>query len=372
MRKNKDVLQWSIILHSSYGIVGALFLVLGILDMMLYAINITYDTKQIYDWKIWAYPLLFLFISSLCFRIAIYNIKKSSRKFLNEIFKKRKTLEENMNKLEKGKIKDIDESLTSSEFGINNTDIEMEYIIKETGGSIPLLKEEIENSSFSYQQAISSLAKLSLLEYIRLPNKGLKITLSTYGLDVLELPRITFLTQIPEDIGLMIAHAELLYREKNYEEVILKCYNILERSLKIHLIPSIDDYVQKWNEKIDNTMKDKSEKKKEEFKWRGTKTKASLNDLWNFYRKYAKLNKKWLELTERVVKYTSEIERITNKSVDVIADVRSAHAHDKPTEKYIKDSYRILKLTELVTGVMFEEFRKKYMMRGRGFEPPKD
>ncbi len=370
-----------LLLFDPFGIIGLLYLLFGIIGLMVYSVLVAYEDISIYDWHAWLHPMVLILLSSFFMWIALYRIKKDGQRFVMKVRKEQEKLERRIKSLEHGE--DLPDSVDTSEFGISNLDIEVENVVKESGGFVPLLKGEIEESPLSHQQAINSLAKLSLLGYIRVPeaDAGLKITITEKGLDALELPRITFATRVPEDISLMMVHANLLYREGKSHMAILKCYNVLERALKMHLIPTIDGYAEKWDEHVLKKLGNGNEKEMAIYRWKGSATVASLNDLWNFYKKNSDMGRRWTDMTDRVVKYTTreekeikqyleklskaeldqkkEMGRISDRTIDVIADVRSRYAHDKPSEKYDKDAYRILTLTELALGVMFEDFKER-------------
>ncbi len=390
-----------LLLFDPFGAIGLLFLLVGTIDTLLYGILVAYEKVSIYDWKAWFYPMLFLMASLPFLSISFCNLKRDSQRFISRIKREEKGLERRIRELENGKKAP---EVNSSEFGVNNLDIEIEHVVKENGGFVPLVKKDIKESAFSDEQAIKSLAKLSMLEYIHVPQPerkrkdapekyigclkgvGLKITLTPKGLDALELPRITFATKVPEDISLMMVHARLLYRDGKSHMAILKCYNVLERALKVHLIPTIDGYAEKWDEHVMKKLGKGNEKEMAIYRWKGSATVASLNDLWNFYKKNSNMSRRWSEMTDRVVKYTTreekeikqyldklskaemeqkkEMGRISDRMIDVVADVRSAYAHDKPSAKYDKDAYRILTLTELALGVMFEDFKERMGVKG--------
>ncbi len=259
-------------------------------------------------------------------------MRRSGQRFIQEIKREEKALEKCIKYLEQGKC--LPDTIDASEFGINNLDIEVEQMVKESGGFVPVLSEELKESPFSHEQAVRSLAKLSFLGYVRVPETatGLKITITSKGLDTLELPRITFSTKIPEDIALMLGYAHALYRNNEFETAIGKCYNLLERALKVHLIPSIDDCQRKWDETHEN-------------KWKGSKTKIALDALITFYKENSKIDKESYKFIVVSVKYISEI--------------RSRYSHDKPRPKRKNDAIRVLNLTEIVLGLLFEDMKKR-------------
>ncbi|NPA75902.1 MAG: hypothetical protein GXO25_07490 [Euryarchaeota archaeon] len=363
MRRNEELL-W-LLIRDPFGLTGLLLMLLALTNLFLYGVNLPENPEPWNYWIAWLYPIVFALLGPIFLYLATHNIYRRSREFLRAIAVERKRLLEAIKNIDTMK---IDAIPSSSEFGINNVDIEILEIIKESGGYVPLIFRDLEEAPFSNEQVRRSVAKLWVLDYINVPTEvKSKIVLTPRGLDALHLPHITFATRIPEDISLMLIHANALYREGDFYKVILRCYSTLERALKMHLIPAIDDYQEKWNEKVDKKLANVPENERKKYYWNGVKTIASLNDLWNFYRKNTGLSRKWRELGERVVKYTAEekkrieeMERIVNKSVDVVADVRSTYAHDKPTKKYEKDAYRVLKLTELVVGMMFEDFKNQF------------
>ena len=342
---------------SPIGILGVGFLFLGSAGIFLYGLLIAYRPNLIFQWQSWVYPLIFLSIASILISFSLLSIRRGAIKFINEVKEKEKDLQKyTIN----NDIDIINEE--SSEFGINSRDIEILKMIWDSGGFIPILKQQIFDSPFSMDEAIISLAKLAILEYIHISNEKMKlnITITPQGLDALELPKITFTSLVPWDISLMIIKANLLYREGNYDKVILSVYNTLERAFKAHLIPSIDDYREKWNENIKKKFGN-DEKSIKLYEWAGIKTIASLNALWNFYKKEANIGRKWEGLIDREVKYLEEERRMIDKIIDTIADTRSKYAHNKPGRKYVKDAYRLLKLTEIVIGVLFEDLKNRIM-----------
>ncbi len=362
MNKDRNVII-RVLMHETLGIMGLLFMLLALVNIFLYGATLPENPKLWDHWILWLYPIIFAILGGIFFGFALISLKKKARKFIGEVRAEINDLKKRMRVIMNSK--ETIEEISDSEFGLSSIDIDILNIVKESGGFIPILIQNLDESPFSWKQIFKSMAKLALLNLIILPDEGMKIVITSHGLDALALPRITYTSKIPEDLVLMIVHAELLYREKKYDIVILKCNNILERALRNYLIPTIPNYENLWNEKID-----------EEY------SRAALNKLWNFYRKYTSLSKKWMELAERVVKYTSsykdlhqkmqeemerkltkEMARIANKSIDVITDVRSRYAHDKPSEKYEKDAYRILKLTELLLGMLFEDFKENLGIR---------
>jgi len=348
-------------LFTPVGILGAAFLILGTAGMFLYGILIAYRPSLVYQWQSWAYPLSFLLLSSIFLYVSIFNTRRSSFSFLQKIHNHEKKIRTEISEF------DFENMEESSEFGVNSRDIEVLRIIKDSGGFLPVFIYIVHESPLSQEDAIRSLAKLSLLDYISLPKDTLKMTITPKGLDAMELPMITFASLVPWDISLMLIKANHLYREGNWEKAILEAYNLLERALKIHLIPTVEDYVEKWNELIKKRVGN-DEKTFDIYRWRGEKTVASLNSLWNFYKKESNLGRKWSELVDRGVKYLEkeksilkDRERLIDRGIDVIADTRSRYAHNKPGGKYEKDAYRIIKLTELIVGVLFEDIKRKVM-----------
>ena len=351
-----------LVILSPLGIIGAGFLVLGAAGIFLYGILIAYRPSLVYQWQSWAYPLLFLLLSAIFISFSLFSLRRSSLKFIDDVRNKEK-------KIKNGVMESMDES---SEFGPNTRDIEILRLIKDSGGYVPVLRQQLIDSPFTIEEGIRSIAKLSLLGHIQIPagkmdsnKRGMKITLTPKGLDALELPPITFTSLVPWDISLGLIRANILYREGNYEKSILEVYNILERAFKVHLIPTIPDYREKWNESIARKVGD-NDKEIARYSWNGEKTIASLNSLWNFYKKNAPLGRKWSELTDRTVKQVgrekermNEKNRMSDKIVDVIADTRSRYAHNKPGGKYKKDAYRILKLGEILIGVLFEDMKER-------------
>ncbi len=338
-----------LVILSPLGIIGVSFLFLGTAGIFLYGILIAYKPSLVYQWQSWIYPLVFLSISAIFIYFSLVSLRKNNLKFLENVRKEEK-------KIKKGIFNYSDES---SEFGPNNRDVEILKIIKDSGGYVPILRQQLIDSPFDIQEGIESIAKLSLLEYLRIPEeKGMKITITPKGLDAMELPPITFASLVPWDISLMLIRANLLYREGNYEKAILEIYNLLERALKVHLIPTIENYRERWNEKIESKVGD-DEKAKEMYSWKGEKTIASLNALWNFYKKNSELGKKWKALGDAEINDVEGMKKTMDRIVDVIADTRSRYAHNKPGGKYKKDAYRIIKLAEILIGVLFENIKEK-------------
>ena len=325
-----------VILFRPWGSVGMFLSALGIIGISIYFINSAYNPGLFFDWRPWLYPLLLAFIGLLFIFLSLNGIRKDAINFLGDIERERKGMVKRLESIEKGEIEGS-AIPDSSEFGINDLDIEIITLIRENGGYIPLIKKDIDESSISYSQAIRSLAKLELMGYVKIfeenPKRREKLILTVKALEILEMPRIAFSTLIPEDINLMLIHANILYRRGEFETSIGKCYNTLERALKTHLIPSIDDYVEKWN------------KKHPDRKWKGNKTMVSLNALFNFYRENVEMDR--------------NMARFVKNAIDYIAEIRSRYAHDKPSEKYKNDAYRVLKLTELILGMMFENLKEQ-------------
>jgi len=342
MGENKYQKLLFIILFRPLGSVGVLLFALGIIGISIYFLNSSYNPGLFFDWRPWLNPLLLASFGFLFIYLSLKGIKKDAHKFLKDIEIEKDKMVKKLKSIEKGNINDkfIPDS---SEFGINDLDIEMITLIKENGGYIPLLKRDIDDSSISYTQAIKSLAKLELMGYVKIFEEEYsgrsreKLILTVKGLEILETPRIAFSTIIPEDITLMLIHAHTLYRRGEFETTIGKCYNTLERALKTHLIPSIDDYIEKWN------------KKHPDRRWKGNKTMVSLNALFNFYRENVEMDK--------------NIAKFVKNTIDYIAEVRSRYSHDKPSEKYKNDAYRVLKLTELILGMMFENLKEQVGMK---------
>ncbi len=368
-------LFWAIV-ADPLGIVGMLFMLMGVFNVFLYGVNLPENPEHWNYLLAWLYPLFLFFLGIIFFLLAIYRLRSGSRKFIKSVKKEARVLRKKLENVDRG---DFSGTLQASEFGVSMMDLEILSSIRDSGGFIPVLVKELEGLPFDNSEILKSVAKLWLMGYINIPSKvSTKLTLTVAGMDILELPRLTFTTKVPEDIALMVAHANVLYRNGNYQEVILKCYTILERALKVHLIPSIDEHARKWNEKVEAKY-GKDAKGVEKFFWNGAATKASLNELWNFYKKHANMTRKWSELTDRMVKYTSkyvealdtlnkEELRVVDKGVDVVADVRSAYAHDKISAKYEKDAYRMLRLMEIVLGIMFDTMKTNAGLKSRRFE----
>lgn len=363
-----------LVLLSPIGILGAGFLTLGAAGIFLYGILIAYKPSLVYQWQSWVYPLIFLSLAAVFIYFSLFSLRRNSLKFLEDVRREEE-------KIKNGFMKSEEES---SEFGPNNRDMEILRIIKDSGGYVPVLRQHIIDSPFSIKDSAKSIAKLSLLGYIRIPvnkdlskpahplrrgdevykTKGTKITITPKGLDAMELPPVTFASLVPWDISLMLIRANLLYREGNYEKAILEVYNLLERAFKVHLIPTIPDYREKWNESIAKKVGN-NEKEMKLYSWNGEKTISSLNALWNFYKKNATLGRKWSELGDMEIKQIEkeksllDDKKMADKIVDVVADTRSRYAHNKPGEKYRKDAYRIIKLAEILIGVLFEDMKEK-------------
>ncbi len=344
-----------LVILSPIGILGAGFLALGALGIFLYGILIAYRPSLVYQWQSWVYPLIFLSLAAIFIYFSLFSLRKNSLKFLEDVRSEEK-------KIKNGIMKSFD---NSSEFGPNNRDMEILKIIKDSGGYVPVLRQQLIDSPFSIGDGVKSIAKLSLLGYLRIPEeKGMKITITPKGLDAMELPPITFASLVPWDISLMLIRANILYREGNYEKAILEVYNLLERAFKVHLIPTIPDYREKWNESIAKKVGN-NEKDVKLYSWNGEKTIASLNALWNFYKKNAALGRKWGELGDMEIKSVErekallDEKKMADKIVDVIADTRSRYAHSKPGGKYRKDAYRIIRLAEILIGVLFEDTKEK-------------
>ncbi len=340
-----------LVILSPLGIIGVSFLFLGAAGIFLYGILIAYKPSLVYQWQSWMYPLIFLFLAFVFIDFSLTSEKRSTREFIRAVRNAEKKMSEGIIK------KNISNS--TSEFGPNSRDIEILKMVKDSGGYVPILRQQIIDSPFDIQEGIESIAKLSLLEYLRIPEgKGMKIIITSKGLDAMELPPITFASLVPWDISLMLIRANLLYSEGNYEKTILEIYNLLERALKVHLIPTIENYREKWNEKIENKVGNDA-KAREMYSWKGEKTIASLNALWNFYKKNSELGKKWKSLMDAEVDEVERMKKTMDRIVDVIADTRSRYAHNKPGGKYKKDAYRIIKLAEILIGVLFENMKEK-------------
>ncbi len=368
--RNKK-LFWVIVVEP-FGLVGTIFMFIGLANLLLYGVNLP-ENPSIWGFVFaWLYPVFFILLGTAFLLISLHILKRDALRFLKDIRERRRKLERKLREFDKGI--GYETVITDSEFGVNSVDIEVLKVLEESGGFAPILRKELQDTPFSTEEVITSLAKLWLLGYIRIPEgKGMKITITSRGIDALKLPESTFASKIPEDIALMVAHANHLYREGKFDEVIIKCNNILERALKVHLIPSVEDYKDKWNEKV--RAKFGNSKGVEQFFWKGERTKASLNDLWNFYRKNADMGRRWEELADRNVKYISkymealkEMDRVVDKGVDTVADIRARYAHDKPENRYEKDAYRILKLTEIILGVMFETLKQRVGMKSERLE----
>jgi len=326
-----------VILFKPSGIIAFFSILLGFLGISLYTLMIAYNPSLFFEIRPWFIPILLLSIGAIFLYLSIKSIESDSQKFVKDIKEEKKRIERIIESLENS---DMEKSPLpdSSEVGINDLDIEIIELVKENGGFIPILKKDIDESSISYKQAVKSLAKLEVMGYLRISQEGKnrgekKIIITVKGLELLEMPRVTFITVIPEDITLMLVHANILYRKGEFETSIGKCYNTIERALKTHLIPSIDDYIEKWN------------KKHSDRKWKGNKTMVSLNSLFNFYRENVNMDK--------------NVAKFVKNAIDYIAEVRSRYSHDKPSEKYQKDAYRVLKLTELILGMMFENLKEQ-------------
>ncbi len=323
-----------VILFKPAGIIAIFSILLGIIGLSLYYLMLPYNPSLLFEITPWLMPILLLFIGAIFLYFSKKAIERDSEKFLKDIEDERRNIEKKIQALENS---EINESILpdSSEMGINDLDIEIIELVKENGGFIPILKKDIDESSISYRQAVKSLAKLGTMGYLRISQEGRsrKIVITVKGLELLEMPKISFITVIPEDITLMLTHAHILYRKGEFETSIGKCYNTIERALKTHLIPSIDDYIEKWN------------KKHSDRKWKGNKTMISLNALFNFYRENVDMDK--------------NVAKFVKNAIDYIAEVRSRYSHDKPSEKYKKDAYRVLKLTEIILGMMFENLKEQ-------------
>ncbi len=351
-----------LVILSPLGIIGAGFLALGTAGIFLYGLLIAYKPSLVYQWQSWAYPLIFLLLAAIFMNASLVSLRRRSLKFLENVREEERRIKDGV----------LNEGEESSEFGPNTMDIEILRIVKDSGGYVPVLMQQLADSPFSVRDGIRSVAKMSLLGYVRLPGeesntqeKGLKITITPRGLDALELPLMTFASLVPWDISLMLIRANILYREGNHEKAILEIYNLLERAFKVHLIPTIPGYREKWNEGIAKKV-DGDEKEIARYSWKGEKTIASLNALWNFYKKNSSLGRKWSELADRTVKeLEGEKERVKeelramDKIVDVIADTRSRYAHNKPGGKYRKDAYRLIRLAEILIGVLFEDMKER-------------
>ena len=365
-----------LVILSPIGIVGAGFLALGAAGIFLYGILIAYRPSLIYQWQSWAYPLIFLALSAVFIYMSLYFLRKNSFKFLEDIRNGEIELRKEIMKMDS----------ESSEFGPSSKDMEILRMIRDSGGYVPVLRQQIIDSPFTIGDSVKSIAKLSLLGYVRVPygmdlkapisptwdtisdvpkNKGMKIILTSKGLDAMSLSPITFVSLVPWDISIRIIHANILYREGNHEKAILEVYNLLERAFKVHLIPTIDNYREKWNENVAKKVGN-NEKELKLYSWNGERTITSLNALWNFYKKNVNLGRKWSELGDMEIKQIEKEKarlkdeiKMADKIVDVVADTRSRYAHNKPGGKYKKDAYRLIKLAEILIGLLFEDMKEK-------------
>ncbi len=353
MNANNPAKMWKIMILSPLGMASMFFFALGIVGIFIYGILLAYRPGLVFQWETWVYPLLFLISAIILMNLSLMEVKAKARKFVRSI--REMELE-----LGRGLTVDDEKIYESSEFGISSVDIEILSMVKDSGGFVPLLKNYLDESPYSENQTLISLAKLSIMGHIRLPENGMQITITPTGLDLLQMPPVSFSTLVPWDVSLMLIKARVLYRDGHFVETMIAVYNLLERALKAHLIPAIDQHEEKWNEKVRKKAAG-DEKAMKLYAWKGEKTIASLNELWNFYKKEANLPRKWKDFTDRTVKLAEknrelaeELTRILDRSVDVIADTRSKYAHNKDGKRYKKDAYRILLLAEIVIGLWFE------------------
>ncbi len=346
--------MWRIIFLSPLGMSALFFLVLGVSGMFIYGILLAYRPGLVFQWETWLYPLMFILVSTILMYIAIAQARAKAHDFIAMVREEEHRL---MDLASDEKDDDID----SSEFGINSVDVEILGTIKDSGGYVPYLMKLFNDAPYTREDVIRSIAKLSILSLIRVPEHGGQIiTVTPKGLDTLKMPPSTFASILPWDLTRMLIRARALYQEGRMEEAIIATYNLLERALKVHLIPSVDDYERKWNEKVRSKVGD-DDKAFHLYSWKGEKTIAGLNDLWNFYKREANLGRKWSNFSDRVVKLTEKEKavaeehlRVANSAVDVISDTRSRYAHNKPGKKSKKDAYRLITLTEVLLGLWFE------------------
>ncbi len=332
MGKIGTIGQFEILFLNPMGIFAVLMVVIGMVMLFAYSIIIVIDPHIILNTTTQYYPTFFVSVGFLGMLLSVFFMKIESKKFIDKIKSEATNIKKHI------RIEDMHEmELESSEFGIDNVDIEILMAVRESGGFLPILRKDVNYSAIlvSEKEFIKRLAKLYMMEYLHLPEKGMRIYLSSRGLDVLVLPRITFTAKIPEDIALMLGHAHELYRNNEFGAAIGKCYNLLERALKVHLIPSVDDYQRKWNEKHP----------KDREKWKGNKTQVGLNALFNFYKEHSRFDEKTLKFVKN--------------SIDYIADIRSRYSHDKPSPKRKNDAIRVLNLTEIVLGLLFEDMKRR-------------
>ncbi len=132
----------------------------------------------------------------------------------------------------------------------DSIDREFLMTIKETGGNILSIEEGVSRQAFATEtgEIYRRLAKLHLLGLVIVSKEHRLITLTSLGLEAINIPAVLFVSKIPQNIWGYVFQQKIALSQEKWGVVVVETAKAIEAILKDKLTEMIDEDSTAWDE----------------------------------------------------------------------------------------------------------------------------